>query len=447
MKQILCNKYEVLKTIAEGGLGVVYLVKDLHLNKLAAVKLSKNPGNEREKEFVFREMEVLRELSHPALPGIIDYFEERESNCLVMEYVDGITLEQYLRKFGRVEVCLAVKWAVELAEVLQYLHSCKPPIIYRDLKPANIMIQPDGRLKLVDFGAAFVSSYGQTREQMMVGTPGYSAPEQWQRGNAGKASDIYGLGAVLHEMLTGISPMQSSFQRRPVREYDRSISRELEKVVSVCTRKNPKERYQSMDQLKEALLNYGKRGRIKEGLFLAKKGVGWALILAAAMSFFLPLLRGVPKDQIPFPFLTQPLLMAGAAMLYHILFLRRKAEGRILKRQEKSVFLTEKKFSGIYVSGVLVIVFCSMLLTGGLRLSVAAQEKENSLWVEMRDEKDRKLLLKEGSVYEVIDKLRLEIPAERMPEGEITLRVIATGEEGEIYESRTFLLACGQREE
>ena len=447
MKQILCNKYEVLKTIAEGGLGVVYLVKDLHLNKLAAVKLSKNPGNEREKEFVFREMEVLRELSHPALPGIIDYFEERESNCLVMEYVDGITLEQYLRKFGRVEVCLAVKWAVELAEVLQYLHSCKPPIIYRDLKPANIMIQPDGRLKLVDFGAAFVSSYGQTREQMMVGTPGYSAPEQWQRGNAGKASDIYGLGAVLHEMLTGISPMQSSFQRRPVREYDRSISKELEKVVCVCTRKNPKERYQSMDQLKEALLNYGKRGRIKEGLFLAKKGVGWALILAAAMSFFLPLLRGVPKDQIPFPFLTQPLLMAGAAMLYHILFLRRKAEGRILKRQEKSVFLTEKKFSGIYVSGVLVIVFCSMLLTGGLRLSVAAQEKENSLWVEMRDEKDRKLLLKEGSVYEVIDKLRLEIPAERMPEGEITLRVIATGEEGEIYESRTFLLACGQREE
>ena len=446
MKQILCNKYEVLKTIAEGGLGVVYLVKDLHLNKLAAVKLSKNPGNEKEKEFVFREMEVLRELSHPALPGIIDYFEERESNCLVMEYVDGITLEQYLRKFGRVEVCLAVKWAVELAEVLQYLHSCKPPIIYRDLKPANIMIQPDGRLKLVDFGAAFVSSYGQTREQMMVGTPGYSAPEQWQRGNAGKASDIYGLGAVLHEMLTGISPMQSSFQRRPVREYDRSISRELEKVVCVCTRKNPKERYQSMDQLKEALLNYGKRGRIKEGLFLAKKGVGWALILAAAMRFFLPLLRGVPKDQIPFPFLTQPLLMAGAAMLYHILFLRRKAEGRILKRQEKSVFLTEKKFSGIYVSGVLVIVFCSMVLTGGLRLSVAAQEKENSLWVEMRDEKDRKLLLKEGSVYEVIDRLRLEIPAERMPEGEITLRVIATGEEGEIYESRTFLLACGQRE-
>ena len=227
MKQILCNKYEVLKIIAEGGLGVVYLVKDLHLNKLAAVKVSKNPGNVKEREFVFREMEVLKELSHPALPGIIDYFEERENSCLVMEYVEGITMEQYLRKFGKVEVSLAVKWAIELAEVLQYLHACNPPIIYRDLKPANIMIQPDGRIKLIDFGAAFIASYGQNREQMMVGTPGYSSPEQWQCGNAGKASDIYGLGAVLHEMLTGICPVQSTFQRRPVREYDRSIPREL----------------------------------------------------------------------------------------------------------------------------------------------------------------------------------------------------------------------------
>ena len=86
-------------------------------------------------------------------------------------------------------------------------------------------------------------------------------------------------------------------------------------------------------------------------------------------------------------------------------------------------------------------------MTGVLSLTAAAQEKENSLWVEMRDEKNRKLLIKEGSVYQVIDRLRLEIPAERMPEGEITLKVVATGEEGEIYESRTFLLEGGKREE
>ena len=448
MKQILCNKYEVLKIIAEGGLGVVYLVKDLHLNKLAAVKVSKNPGNVKEREFVFREMEVLKELSHPALPGIIDYFEERENSCLVMEYVEGITMEQYLRKFGKVEVSLAVKWAIELAEVLQYLHACNPPIIYRDLKPANIMIQPDGRIKLIDFGAAFIASYGQNREQMMVGTPGYSSPEQWQCGNAGKASDIYGLGAVLHEMLTGICPVQSTFQRRPVREYARSIPRELERVGCVCTRKRSQERYQSREQLRDALLNYEKKGKVKEGLFLIKKGVGWTLILAAAMLFFLPLLKGVSREQFPFPYLEKPLLLSGAALLYQILFLRRGEDAKILKRQEKSIFLTEKKFSGIYISIILVMILSSMLLmTGVLSLTAAAQEKENSLWVEMRDEKNRKLLIKEGSVYQVIDRLRLEIPAERMPEGEITLKVVATGEEGEIYESRTFLLEGGKREE
>lgn len=448
MKQILCNKYEVLKVIAEGGLGVVYLVKDLHLNKLAAVKVSKNPGNRTEREFVCREMEVLKELSHPALPRIIDYFEEREKSCLVMEYVDGITLEQYLRKFGRVEISLAVKWAIELAEVLQYLHSCNPPIIYRDLKPANIMIQPDGRIKLVDFGAALISDYGQSREQIMVGTPGYGAPEQWQCGNVGVPSDIYGLGAVLHEMLTGISPVQLTFQRRPVREYDRSISRELEKIVCVCTRKRPQERYQSMKQLKEALLNYGRKGRVKEGLFLVKKGMGWALSLAAVIRLLFPLLKGVDREQLPFPYLIEPLLMAGAAMLYQILFLRRKEDEKMLRRQEKSIFLTEKKFSGIYVAGILLMMLSGMMLfSGGLRITASAKEKENSLWVEMRDEKNRKLLLKEGSVYQVIDRLRLEIPAERMPEGEITLKVVATGEEGEIYESRIFLLEGGKREQ
>lgn len=447
MKQILCNKYEVLKTIAEGGLGVVYLVKDLHLNKLAAVKVGKNPGNEREREFAFREREVLKELSHPALPGIIDYFEERENSFLVMEYVEGITLEQYLRKFGTVEVSLAVKWTIELAEVLQYLHSCNPPIIYRDLKPANIMIQQNGKIKLIDFGAAFVTSYGQTKEQMLVGTPGYSSPEQWQWGNAGKTSDVYGLGAVLHEMVTGICPAFPAGQRRPVREYDRGISRELEKVISICTRKRPQERYQSMEQLKRALLGYEKKGRGKQALFLGKKLIGWGLIFSAALCFFLPLLKGVGRETIPFPYLTKPLLLSAVSLLYQVLFLRRRQDARTLKRQEKSVFLTEKKFSGIYVAGILIMTLGSALLTGVLCLSAAAQGKENSLWVEMRDEKDRKLLLKEGAVYPVGDKLRLEIPAERMPEGKITLWVAAAGEEGETYRSRRFLLTRGKREE
>lgn len=448
MKQILCNKYEVLKVIAEGGLGIVYLVKDLHLNKLAAVKVSKNPENPGAREFAFREMEVLKGLSHSALPGILDFFEEKDNICLVMEYVEGITLEQYLRKFGRVEVSLAVKWAVELAEVLQYLHTCNPPVIYRDLKPSNIMIQPDGKLKLIDFGAAFVTSYGQKGEQMMIGTPGYSAPEQWQSGNAGKAGDVYGLGAVLHEMLTGIGPGQLFKERRPVREYDRSISRELEKVIITCLRKRQTERYQSMEQLKKALLNSEKRGKKKEWLFGIRRGIAVLLFFLAGANLFLPLLKGVCREEFPFPFLTRPLILSGIALLYSIVFLKRTDRDRILKRQEKSVFLTEKKFSGIFVSGALIMILAGILKAEpDARLSVQAAGKGNSLFVEMRDQQNRKLLLKEGCVYRVSDRVRLEIPAERIPKGEIALRLVAAGEDGEIYESRVFLLQGEKKEE
>lgn len=447
MKQILCNKYEVLKIIARGGMGIVYLVKDLHLNKLAAVKVSRNPISLKEKEMVPDEMEVLKELSHPALPGITDFFEEGDNICLVMEYVEGITLEQYLRKFGRVEVSLAVKWAIELTEVLQYLHSRNPPVIYRDLKPSNIMIQPDGRLKLIDFGAAFVSAHGWEKDEMMMGTPGYCAPEQWQNGKAGKASDIYSLGAVIHEMLTGISPKGFQMERRPVREYDKSISRELERIVAVCTKKKPGDRYQSMEELKRALSGHDKKGKIKEMLFFIRKGIGAFLFLAAGARTVLPFLQGVKAAEFPFPYLKEPLLMFGTAFLFRLLFIRNVSTGHFLKKQEKSIFLTEKKFSGIYVSGILVILLVSLLWQGGYGLVVSGEEGKNGLWVEMRDDQNRKLLLKEGAVYQAKNKVRLEIPVERMPEEKLSLQLVATGEEGEVYVSRIFLLQGYMEEE
>lgn len=438
MKRILGNKYEVLKPIAEGGIGSVYLVKDLHLNALAAVKICKNPENMKEREIVKREMEVLKQLSHPALPRMIDFFEEGGNSCLVMEYVEGITLEQYLRKCGRVETKQAVRWAVELTEVLGYLHSRKPPVIYRDLKPANIMIQPEGTIKLVDFGAAFVSSYGQERQQMIMGTPGYGAPEQWQGSNVGKRSDIYGIGAVLHEMLTGIPPRQFS-ERRPVREYDRSIPVALERIISVCVKKRPSERYQTMEQLKNALSGYKKKGKLREVIYQVKRGIGMLLWIIAGGKAVLPFLQGVRQQDIPFPYLEQPLLIGGIAVLYHVAFCRSSDGKNILRKQEKSIFLTEKKFSGLYA-----LVFLFLLLSGGMVQKEAvhisdAAEKEEDLWVEMRDDKNRKLLLKDGAVYYATERVCLEIPVEKMPEMQIALQLVATGEEG-IYKSRIFLL-------
>lgn len=441
MKQILCNKYEILRPIAEGGMGVVYLVKDLHLNKLAAVKVSKNPGSCCEREAVLGEMEVLKHLSHPALPSVIDFFEEGGNICLVMEYIEGITLEQYLRKFMRAQLQQAVRWAVELTEVLGYLHGQNPPVIYRDLKPANIMIRPDGKICLVDFGAAFVTAYGQERGQLMMGTPGYSAPEQWQSKNAGKTSDIYGLGAVLHEMLTGCCPKKLFSQRRPVREYDRSIPRELEKIVSICTRKRPYERFQSMEQLRRALLNYKRQGKGREYFFRIRQGIGKMLLAAALIRTFSPFLQGVRVNEFPFPYLERPLMLWGAALLFRFLFLRNPERRSVLLKQEKSVFLTEKNFSGIYVSGILLMLFWgSLFFQGEAGAQVKAEEKTEVLWVEMRDERNRKLLLKEGTVYLAGESVRFEVPTDRMPEGEIALRLTARDEAGGIYESRIFLV-------
>lgn len=445
MKRILCNKYEVLKPIAEGGMGEVLLVKDLHLNKLAAVKINRYVGTKEEqavlKEAVVREREVLKRLSHPALPGIIDFFEEEGRSCLVMEYVEGITLEQYLRKFVRVEVTKAVKWAISLTRVLEYLHGQNPPVIYRDLKPANIMIQPDGELCLVDFGAAGSTFNGRKEAVSLWGTPGYVPPELWEGKEPGKTCDIYGIGAVLHEMLTGIRPGQSRGARRPIREYDRSLSGELQKIIMVCTAGKRTERYQSMEGLREALLHYEQKDRIKSRRFQRKKAVGMLLFLLAAGKGVLPLLQGVEADLFPFPYLRLPLFLFGIALCYERLFLHGKKGRQLVKRQEKSLFLSEKKFNGFYAA--LGILLCLLLipLTGSVSFFPAdAAEKPELLWVEMRDDSGRKLLLKEGDIYPAKTSVRFEIPAQELPQSTISLWLIAQGERGEEYKSRRFLV-------
>ena len=142
MSRVLFHKYEVLRTIGSGRTGTVYLVRDLNLNRLAAVK-------ESTEEFLLAETELLKEVEHPGLPGIYDCFKEEGRTFLVMEYVEGMTLRKYLEKHGRVPERQAVKWAVDLCRILGYLHDRHPAVIYRDLKPENIMIRQDGRLKLM----------------------------------------------------------------------------------------------------------------------------------------------------------------------------------------------------------------------------------------------------------------------------------------------------------
>jgi len=433
MRRILCHKYEVLRPIAEGGMGSVYLVKDLHLNKLAAVKVNAGP--------VEGEAEMLKTLSHPALPRILDIFYEGEKECIVMEYVEGITLEQYLRRFVRVEVAKAVAWAAELAGVLAYLHSRKPAVIYKDLKPANIMIDAEGKLKLIDFGTAGGLRYGQEREHYLCGTPGYGAPEQWDTTGACKESDVYALGAVLHEMLTGISPLGGMRQRRGIREYDKSFPRELEKIITTCTRKKPSERYHSMEEVRNELLHYHKKGKLQKMIHLIKRLLGsglWILFLATTV---LPFLEGVSEQSLPFPYFEKPLFLFAFALIFHFIFLRERDKKRMVYKQEKSVFLTEKKFAGLFVTlWAGICLFGIMMIKAPAAANVMAAGQSCSLWVEMRDEQYRKLLLREGAVYRVDKKLTFEIDKEDLPEGVISVQIVASDKEKGVYESRVFLV-------
>ncbi len=438
MRRILYNKYEVLKPIAEGGMGSVWLVKDLHLNKLAAVKINHPCTNHNNQSGVLQEREVLKQLSHPMLPHIIDFFQEGGSECLVMEYVEGITLEQYLRRFGAVKPWQAVAWGVELTEVLHYLHSQNPPIIYRDLKPANIMIKQDGKLKLIDFGTAASPAFGQKREMFITGTPEYSAPEQWKEGNVGKKSDIYALGAVLHEMLTGIRPNGGIGERRPVREYDRSIPSELEKIILTCTRKQPQERYASMEQVKTALLTYKKNGFYRKVVYSIKREIGSLLWLLAICRTVLPFLQGVKAEEVPFPFLLQPLFLFAVALLYYFFIVKKQERNRFIKKHEKSVFLTEKRYAGLYKAGIFILLFLQLGMVHDKFLQAA--EESPKLWVEMRDEQNRKLLLKEGAIYHPEQKIRFDIPVQELPQGIFSVQIVAVKDTGEIYESRVFLV-------
>lgn len=427
----LSGQYEILRLLGAGKTGKVYLARNLHLNRLAAVK-------ESTEEFLSGEVELLLELEHPGLPGIYDCIRQWGKTFLVMEYVEGMTLRQYLKKHGRVQEGQAVKWMLELCGILDYLHGRRPPVIYRDLKPENIIIRQDGTLKLIDLGGAVRYACGAEQEELCAGTPGYAPKEQWIHTRGNVTWDIYGLGSVLWEMLTGENPAKG-------RREDKGIPGALKEIIQTCRADRQKDRYQTIRQVESALLSYPLKRRraflqrmVKQAVFALAGGY-------TLFCFLFPLLKGIPESYIPFPYLFKPLTaLAGTILIHLILFPMRKRKQPLIK-QEKSILLTEKKFSGLFV--LLLFFMASGFFAGKCRLGaglVHAAQEEESLWVEMRDQQGRKMLLKNGAVYKVEERVQFEIPAERLPGGQISLQIIGVNEEGKRYSSRIFLV---QREE
>ena len=252
-------RYRITKLIKAGGMGAVYLAKDIKKNIVKAVKELFKQFSPQEEQYVVQrfkeEAEILARLKHPNMPRVSDYFHDYDRYYIVMDYVQGEDLESILDAEGDPGLPEAdvVDIAIQVSGVLDYLHNQNPPILYRDLKPSNIMLQyEDGRAMLIDFGLARTVQPGSERGKTAIGTEGYSPPEQYM-GNPEVRSDLYALGATMHHLLTGEFPAVP-FQFSYVRDLNPDISEEIEAIVMKAVEIEAKDRFSSAKEMQEAIL-------------------------------------------------------------------------------------------------------------------------------------------------------------------------------------------------
>ena len=210
-------------------------------------------GGEHTDRFT-REALLLLRLQHPAIPTLYDYFHENGSWHLVMDYVPGISLNNYLRQHAPLPPLEALNYATQLCDVLAYLHHQQPAVIYRDLKPSNIMLMPNGMLMLIDYGIARYYKEGQSTDTTGFGSPGYASPEQYNGGSQTDGrSDLFSLGVILHEMLTGQRLNPSTLMKDEPRPMQTKVSSALQGLVNLATRPDPAQRYQNASLFAQAL--------------------------------------------------------------------------------------------------------------------------------------------------------------------------------------------------
>lgn len=254
---VLDGKYKILNKVGQGGMSVVYLAMNEKANKQWAVKEVRKDGVmnfEEVRQGLVAETDILKRLSHPNLPSIIDVIDTDESFIIVMDYIQGNSLSKALEEYGAQPQENVIEWAKQLTDVLGYLHSRTPPIIYRDMKPANIMLKPDGNVMLIDFGTAREFKEKNLADTTCLGTVGYAAPEQFGgMGQTDARTDIYCLGATLYHLVTGMNPCEPPYEIRPIKDINPTLSGGLERIILKCTQRNPNDRYQSAAELMYAL--------------------------------------------------------------------------------------------------------------------------------------------------------------------------------------------------
>lgn len=257
---VIDGKYKILNVVGKGGMSVVYFAMNERANKQWAIKEVRKDGMqsfEVVKQNLVAETDLLKKLNHPHLPSIIDVIDCDDTFLIVMDYIEGNPLSKALETSGAQNQDDVIEWAKQLCDVLGYLHSRKPPIIYRDMKPSNVMLKPDGNVMLIDFGTAREFKYSSVADTTCLGTQGYAAPEQFGgHGQTDARTDIYCLGATMYHLVTGHNPATPPYEMYPIRQWNPMLSSGLEEIILKCTQRNPEDRYQSCAELLYALDHY-----------------------------------------------------------------------------------------------------------------------------------------------------------------------------------------------
>lgn len=296
---VLDGKYKILSEIGHGGMSVVYMALNEKANKTWAVKEIRKDGKmdfNTVRQGLVAEIETLKRLKHPNLPSVIDVIEDDDTFIIVMDYIEGNSLDKALKEYGAQPQENVIEWAKQLCDVLGYLHSENPPIIYRDMKPANIMLKPDGNIALIDFGTAktYEIDLGETTG---IGTIGYAAPEQYRGSGWGRTdarTDIYCLGITLYHLLTGVDPCEEVIDDYSIRAVNPTLSPGLDEIIVKCTRQQPNDRYQSCAELLYAIEHhnemgdaYRKKQKKKLASFISTVSASVLCAIVAVASFFM----------------------------------------------------------------------------------------------------------------------------------------------------------------
>lgn len=296
--RVLRERYELMTEIGRGGFSVVWLARDISLGSYWAVKQVKNNSSVEFDSFL-KEVELLSTLNYSNIPRIVDRIEEGDDYFVVMDFIDGSALSKLVNLQGPQEEKTVIQWAISLCETMVYLHSSKPesgkrPVVYRDLKPDNVMLCPSGAIKIIDFGASIFYQPGKRFSGEAIGTRGYASPEQYKGASniLGQYSDIYSLGATMYYLSTGFTPKTPPNGVPSVRSKNPDLSDAFEFCVAKCTADKPENRYQDFAELKNELENieklsgiYRKKQKRRLAMFYTSLFLSFVFAVTGAIGF------------------------------------------------------------------------------------------------------------------------------------------------------------------